>query len=81
MTSYVELDRRFTCGHILHWYLRPGPPPFDRPPILVAFIGCGTTNRAAGVPGCAWPPPPPPPPPPPGDELFDEPDRSGPVAP
>lgn len=44
-----------TCGHILHWYLRPLPPagacpppaPTPGPPILLALIGWGTTSSAA----------------------------------
>lgn len=44
-----------TCGHILHWYLRPLPPagacpppePTPGPPILLALMGCGTTSSAA----------------------------------
>lgn len=85
---------QLTCGHILHWYFRPGPPPFViPPPILEAFIGCGTTSNAAGGPECPCMTPPPPLPSPlvgppvailwwpPGEELFDEPERSGPVAP
>lgn len=67
---------RLTCGHILHWNFRPDPAPLANvAPIFVAFMGCGTTSKAAGVLACPCGPPPP------GEELFDEPDRKAPVAP
>lgn len=63
-----------TCGHILHWYFRPGPVPFVNPVfILLALIGCGTTSKAAGVVACPFAPP--------GELLFDEPDLIGPECP
>lgn len=45
---------RFTCGHILHWYFLPDVPPFDPKLLLIllAFIGCGTTNKDDGVLPC-----------------------------
>lgn len=36
-------DKRLTCGHILHWYLRPVPfVALDNE--LDDFTGCGTTS-------------------------------------
>lgn len=48
-----------TWGHILHWYFLGCGPPFCMLPILVAFIGWGTTNSAGLEPAT------------PGLELLD----------
>jgi len=55
-TTFITYDQNLhytfpTCGHILHWYFLPLPPPLVWCPWCLAFTGWGTTSP----PSPPWP--------------------------